>query len=114
LASAKPGLLLVNTARGPVVDIDALFDAMKANVVLAAGLDVLPEEPANTEKPLIAAWLAGEAWLKHRLIVTPHSAFYTPQSLRDIRLFSARTAGRYLRNGRLENCVNEAFLAHRR
>ena len=114
LASAKPGLILVNTARGPVVDIDALFDAMKANIVLAAGLDVLPEEPANTAKPLIAAWLAGEAWLKHRLVITPHSAFYTPQSLRDIRLFSARTAGRYLRNGRLENCVNEAFLAHRR
>lgn len=114
LASAKPGLIVVNTARGPIVDIDALHDAMKANTVLAAGLDVLPEEPANAEKPLIAAWLAGEAWLKHRLVITPHSAFYTPQSLRDIRLFSARTAGRYLRNGRLENCVNEAFLNHRR
>jgi phosphoglycerate dehydrogenase-like enzyme len=114
LASAKPGLILVNTARGPIIDIDALHDAMKANTVLAAGLDVLPEEPANPAKPLIAAWLAGEPWLKHRLVVTPHSAFYTPQSLRDIRLLSARTAGRYLRNGRLENCVNEAFLARRR
>ena len=114
LAAAKPGMIIVNTARGPVVDIDALFDAMKANTVLAAGLDVLPDEPANVDKPLIAAWLAGEAWLKHRLIVTPHSAFYTPQSLRDIRLLSARTAGRFLRNGRLENCVNEAFLRHRR
>jgi phosphoglycerate dehydrogenase-like enzyme len=114
LASAKPGLILVNTARGPIVDIDALYDAMKANTVLAAGLDVLPEEPANTAKPLIAAWLAGEPWMKHRLVVTPHSAFYTPQSLRDIRLLSARTAGRYLRNGRLENCVNEAFLTRRR
>jgi phosphoglycerate dehydrogenase-like enzyme len=114
LASAKPGIIVVNTARGPIVDIDALHDAMKANIVLAAGLDVLPDEPANPAKPLIAAWLAGEPWLKHRLIVTPHSAFYTPQSMRDIRLLSARTAGRYLRNGRLENCVNEAYLAPRR
>jgi phosphoglycerate dehydrogenase-like enzyme len=114
LAAAKPGLILVNTARGPIVDIDALCEAMRSGRVLAAGLDVLPDEPANLEKPLIAAWASGEAWLKHRLVVTPHSAFYTPQSLRDIRLFSARTAGRYLRGGRLENCVNEAFLKTRR
>jgi phosphoglycerate dehydrogenase-like enzyme len=114
LAAAKPGVILVNTARGPIVDIDALYEAMKSNVVLAAGLDVLPEEPANQQKPLIAAWRAGEAWLKHRLVVTPHSAFFTPQSVRDIRLFSARTAGRYLRDGRLDNCVNEPFLRARR
>ena len=114
LAAAKPGLILVNTARGPIVDIDALFEAMKRGAVLAAGLDVLPEEPANPAKPLIAAWLAGEDWIRHRVVVTPHSAFYTPQSLRDIRLFSARAAGRYLRAGRLENCVNEAFLRNRR
>lgn len=110
LAGAKPGLILINTARGPIVDIDALCGAMKSGQVLAAGLDVLPEEPANVEKPLIAAWLAGEAWLKHRLVITPHSAFYTPQSLRDIRRLSARTAGRFLRGGALENCVNTAFL----
>ena len=75
---------------------------------------MLPEEPADPKRPLIAAWLAGEDWLGRRLIVTPHSAFYTPQSLRDIRLLSARTAGRFLRGGRLENCVNEAFLTTRR
>src|ERR1051326_2621036 len=46
-AAAKRGMILINTARGPVVDIDALYDAMKDGTVLAAGLDVLPEEPAN-------------------------------------------------------------------
>lgn len=114
LAAAKPGIIIVNTARGPVIDIDALHDAMKNDVVLAAGLDVLPDEPANLEKPLIAAWHKGESWLRHRLVITPHSAFFTPQSMRDIRGFSARTAARYLRDGRLENCVNEQFLTHRR
>jgi phosphoglycerate dehydrogenase-like enzyme len=113
-AAAKKGLILVNTARGPVIDIDALYDALKLGTVLAAGLDVLPEEPANIEKRLIKAWHTGEAWLKHRLVLTPHSAFFTPQSMRDIRSFSARTAARYLRDGRLENCVNEALLARRR
>jgi phosphoglycerate dehydrogenase-like enzyme len=114
MAAAKKGIIIVNTARGPIVDIDALYDALKADVVLAAGLDVLPDEPANQEKKLIAAWRDGEAWLRHRLIVTPHSAFCTPQSMRDIRAFSARTAARYLRDGRLENCVNQHYLKSRR
>lgn len=114
LGAIKPGAIVVNTARGPIIDIDALYDALKAGRVLAAGLDVLPEEPANVEKKLIKAWRDGETWLRHRLIVTPHSAFCTPQSMRDIRAFSARTAARYLRDGRLENCVNGEFLASRR
>jgi len=113
-ASAKKGMVLINTARGPIIDIDALHDAMKDNTVLAAGLDVLPEEPANVEKPLIAAWHKGEDWIRHRLIVTPHSAFFTPQSMRDIRGFSARTAARFLRDGRLENCVNELLIKNQR
>lgn len=109
-AAAKKGLILVNTARGGVVDVDALYDAMKDNTVLAAGLDVLPEEPADPQRRLIKAWQDGEAWLKHRLILTPHSAFYTPESMRDIRFLSSRTAARYLRDNRLENCVNRAHL----
>jgi phosphoglycerate dehydrogenase-like enzyme len=113
LAAAKPGMILVNTARGPIVDIDALHDAMRADRILAAGLDVLPDEPANVERPLIAAWLAQETWLRHRLVITPHSAFMTPQSMRDIRAFSARTAARYLRDGVLENCVNSHVLERR-
>jgi phosphoglycerate dehydrogenase-like enzyme len=113
-AAAKKGLILVNTARGGVVDVDALYDAMKDGTVLAAGLDVLPEEPADPQRRLVKAWQDGEAWLRHRLILTPHSAFYTPESMRDIRFLSARTAVRYLRDNRLENCVNRSYLANPR
>ena len=113
LAAAKRGMILINTARGPVVDIDALYDSLKDGTVLAAGLDVLPDEPANPQSRLIAAWQRNEDWIRHRLLLTPHSAFYTPESMRDIRAFSARTAARYLRDGRLENCVNRQFLVAR-
>ena len=109
-AAAKKGMILINTARGPVVDIDALYDAMKDGTVLAAGLDVLPEEPANSQRRLIAAWQKNEDWIRHRLLLTPHSAFFTPESMRDNRAFAARTAARFLRDGRLENCVNRQFL----
>lgn len=110
-AHAKQGMILINTARGPIVDVDALYDAMKSDRVLAAGLDVLPEEPAKMDRPLLKAWGANEEWVKHRLVVTPHSAFYTPESVRDIRAFAARTAARFLRDGRLENCVNQTEIA---
>ena len=114
LNHAKPGLVLINTARGPIVDIDALYDAMRADRVLAAGLDVLPEEPANLEKPLIKAWQEEADWIKHRLLITPHSAFFTPQSMFDIRSFSAQTAAKYITTGRLENCVNQDMLTFQR
>ena len=83
-AAAKRGMILINTARGPIVDIDALYDALKDGTILAAGLDVLPEEPANPQSRLIAAWQKNEDWIRNRLIVTPHSAFYTPESMRII------------------------------
>jgi len=112
-AAAKKGMILINTARGPIVDIDALYDALKDGTILAAGLDVLPQEPANPQARLIAAWQRNEDWLRHRLLLTPHSAFYTPESMRDNRTFASRTAARFLRDGRLENCVNKQFLVAR-
>jgi hypothetical protein len=87
-------MIPINTARGPVVDIDALYDAMKDGTMLAAGLDVLPEEPANSQRRPIAAWQKNEDWIRHRLLLMPHSAFYTPESMRDNRAFVARTVAR--------------------
>jgi D-isomer specific 2-hydroxyacid dehydrogenase, NAD binding domain len=54
-------MILINTARGPIVDIDALYDAMKDGSVLAAGFDVLPQEPANPQSRLIVAAQRGLA-----------------------------------------------------
>ena len=114
LAHAKPGLILINTARGPIIDLDALEQALRDETVLAAGLDVLPEEPANPEHPLIKAWAADEDWIDHRLLVTPHSAFFTPESVYDMRYKAGEIAMRYLLTGRLENCVNAQFLVEKR
>lgn len=114
LSHAKPGLVLINAARGEVVDIDALHDAMKTGKVAGAGLDVLSEEPANLSKPLISAWHEEQEWIRDRLLITPHSAFYTPQSLYDMRTKGITVALKYLNTGRLENCVNGEFLVNPR
>ncbi len=114
LAQAKTGLVLINAARGEVVDIDALHDAIKSGQIAGAGLDVLPEEPCNMERPLIKAWHHEEEWIRDRVLITPHSAFYTPQSVYDMRVKGVDVAKKYLTTGRLENCVNEEFLSFRR
>jgi D-3-phosphoglycerate dehydrogenase/C-terminal binding protein len=114
LGHAKPDLILINTARGSIVDIDALYHALKTGRIEAAGLDVLPNEPADPSHPLIAAWRRGEDWISGRLALTPHAAFYSPASLIDMRVKSVETVLRHLRTGDLANCVNTEFLAKRR
>jgi lactate dehydrogenase-like 2-hydroxyacid dehydrogenase len=106
--------VLINTARGPIIDLDALYEAMKADQVQAVGLDVLPEEPANPEHPLIKAWAANETWIDHRLLITPHSAFFTPESVYDMRFKGGEVALTYLDEGRLQNVVNGEHLNERR
>jgi D-3-phosphoglycerate dehydrogenase/C-terminal binding protein len=109
-AAAKGGLILINTARGPIVDLDALERAMRSGQVAGAGIDVLPNEPQDIDHPLFRAWRKREAWIGERLIVTPHAAFYSPAAMRDLRLKSVEVVHALLVEGRLANCVNRQHL----
>jgi len=105
LAQMKEGAILINTSRGPTVDIDAVYDALKSNRLAAAALDVLPTEPPG-EHPLIAAYTAREAWIDGRLILSPHSAFFSVPGQRDLRRKAMETIAAYLEGRGLRNCVN--------
>jgi phosphoglycerate dehydrogenase-like enzyme len=111
-ASCKAGAIIINTARGALIDLEALFDAMASDHILAAGLDVLPEEPPRTPQPrLIAAHAEREQWLAGRLILTPHSAWSSVESRQDARQKSAETVKLFLARGELRNCVNASLMA---
>lgn len=83
---------------------------MKSGQIAAAGLDVLPNEPPDPEHKLIAAWRRDEDWIRGRLVLLPHAAYYSAQSLWDIRYKAAETARLMLTEGRLRNCVNGELL----
>ncbi|CAH1654634.1 MULTISPECIES: C-terminal binding protein [unclassified Chelatococcus] len=106
IARMRPGSVLINTARGGIVDLDAVERGLRSDRLCAAALDVLPREPLDRRHPLIAAWTAAEPWLEGRLILTPHAAFYTPESLADMRRLAMVAAVDFLREGRLRSCVN--------
>ena len=107
LALLPKGAVLVNTARGPIVDIDAAAELLKNGHLAGIGLDVVPVEPPVEPVPeLIRAYRAREPWTEGRLIITPHSAFHTPQAWDDIREKSAETMRAALLGPKPQNVIS--------
>ncbi len=71
LALMRPGAILINTARGAVVDEDALIEALRGGKLRAAGLDVFADEPIDAAHPLAAL---------ENVTLTPHAAFMTAEA----------------------------------
>lgn len=109
-AAMRPHALLINTARGGLVDLSALHRALETGRIAGAALDVLPEEPPRGDDPLMRAFQAQPSWLRGRLLLTPHAAWNSPESRRDARRLSAETVALFLRDGVLRNCVNAHLL----
>jgi glyoxylate reductase len=93
----KPGAILINTARGGVVDHNALYVALKSGQLAAAGLDVTDPEPLPMDSPLLAL---------ENLVITPHiaSASRTTRELMAVMAAENLLAG--LKGDKLPNFVN--------
>ena len=81
----KKNCLLVNAARGQIVNNESLMHALKENLILGAALDVFPEEPLQPTDPLIK--FARE---NNSLLITPHIAASTHESIHEGALEIAR------------------------
>ena len=93
IARMKRGVVIINTARGGLIDETALLAALACGHVAAAGLDTLALEPAGADHPLLAL---------DNVVVTPHVAWLTPETL-------ARSVGIAMENCRRLN-AGEALL----
>ena len=93
----KPTAVLVNAARGPVVDPQALYTALKEGWIYAAGLDVTEPEPIPADDPLL---------FLENVVVTPHLGSAALPTRRNTMLLAARNLLAGLRGERLEACAN--------
>lgn len=102
LALMKPTAALVNTARGGVVDTDALIETLRAGHLRGAGLDTLETEPVPVDSPLLAC---------DRVIITPHIAWYTEETYGVLKTRTIENVATYLSGARPRDIVNPEVLA---
>lgn len=102
LALAKDGLRIINTARGELIDTQALIRAIKSGKVAAAGLDVLESEPLNDPHHELLTF--------DEVLVTPHTAYQTLESIAALRLMAMTAAMDFLDGKPPCNVVNPEVL----
>ena len=105
LQRLKPGSFLVNTSRGAAIDEGALFEALTQGWIAGAGLDVMEKEPPEQSNPLLKM---------DNVIITPHVAYYSDESVIDQRERTAEEISRLLRGQPPLHPVNPEVLAHLR
>lgn len=105
-ARMKPGSVFVNTARGTILEsLDALEQALRSGQLRAAALDVLPQEPPGVHS-LIDAWRNDAPWLRGRLVITPHTAYYSEAAWREMRFKAAETVRLFFDRGLVRNRIS--------
>ena len=99
----KSEAFLINCARGPLIDEDALYDALTSGSIAGAGLDVMVDNHPANDHPLLGI---------DNIIITPHVAFFSQESTLELEQRAAREVA-YVLTGRMpDNLVNPAVLEH--
>ena len=93
----KPNAVFVNTSRGPVVDQTALYEALKAKRIFAAGLDVTDPEPLPLDSPLLTL---------ENCVILPHIGSASEHTRDEMARLAAENLIAGLKGERLPHCVN--------
>lgn len=100
----KSSAYLINTARGGLIKDNDLAQALKEEEIAGAGLDLLEDENVNPYHPLINL---------ENVIITPHSAFYSEQALKDLQYKAVQEVVRVLTGKTPKSCVNSEVLKNK-
>jgi lactate dehydrogenase-like 2-hydroxyacid dehydrogenase len=101
LSMMKPSATLVNTSRGPVIDEQALYEALKTKRIAAAGLDVFEEEPIRLDSPLLQL---------SNIVLVPHIGSASTQTRSTMAKMCALNLHAALNNEKPPNIVNPEVL----
>jgi len=104
IGKLRPGAVVVNCARGALMDYNALEQALRSGHLFAAAADVFPEEPLSSGSSLLQL---------PNFVMTPHIAGGTKQAAIKATQIAAEELQSYLHNGTLRYCANPEVLAHR-
>ena len=96
----KRTAFLINVARGPIVDEDALIDALRARKIAGAGLDVFEEEPLLDDSPLLSL---------DNVLLTPHIGSAAEQTRYKMGELAAKNLVDFLLNKKPSNIVNPKY-----
>jgi glyoxylate reductase len=97
LSKMRSNAVVVNTSRGPIVDMDALYEALKEKRIFAAGLDVTDPEPLPANHKLLTL---------DNVVIMPHIASASKQTRDKMAWMAAQNLIAGLKGERLPNCVN--------
>ena len=106
LQKMQDGSYLINTARGAIVDVRAIPDAIASGKLAGAAIDVLVDEPPAKDNQLLVAWRDPKHPAYTRLIINPHSAFYSEEGLADMRIKGSQACRNALLGHPLRNIIN--------
>ena len=106
ISKMKNSSSLVNTARGQIIrDLDDFYEPLKTGKIFSLALDVLPNEPPKNSR-LIKSWKKREEWLASRLLINPHTAYYSKESYIEMRTKAANNALRIVKGLSPLNKIN--------
>jgi len=98
----KPTTYLINTSRGMIIDSQALYKALKNNLISGAAVDVFDPEPIDNKNPILKL---------DNFIITPHIGFYSERSIKEVRRVSASNIAGVLSGEEPVNIVNPEVLS---
>ena len=93
LEAMRPGSYLINTARGGIVDEDALYEALVSGHLAGAAMDVASQEPMKPDHPLLSL---------DNVVVTPHIGMYSKEAISAVSIICAENAAAALNGGALK------------
>ena len=99
----KSDAFIINAARGPLIDEEALYKALKKGVIAGAGLDVMVDTIPEKTHPLLQL---------DNILITPHIAFFSQESTLELEMRTAQEVVRVLNNSMPENLINPEVLTH--
>lgn len=105
LSMMKPTAYIINTARGPIIDEDALYDAVSKKIIAGAALDVLCSEPPKGTHKLATL---------ENVIITPHAGWNSEEAIPELRVKTSQEVVRFVKEGSVKNLVNKDVLLKRK